>query len=233
MRIKAIRIAADFFAQDYRDIRLNTNKLKNMKTTEQRTVTLEVYDPAMCCSTGVCGPDLDDKLVAFANNAKWLKSLGIEVNRHNLGQEPDAFKANQEVIARLQSKGSGILPILVVNGAIVSEGKYPNREQLKELLNISAEPSLSKDTDQDLITEQVQELIALAASLASNCESLLKYHFEQAKDLDISNQNIAQTLQIALDVKQLPTENIVDVANKLLGVKKEESCGCAPGGSCC
>ncbi|MDZ7756834.1 arsenic metallochaperone ArsD family protein [Rhodohalobacter sp.] len=59
--------------------------------TDTKTV-LEVYDPAMCCSTGVCGPDVDDEIVDFANDVKWLKTQGVEVKRYNLGQEPEQFK---------------------------------------------------------------------------------------------------------------------------------------------
>ncbi|MDZ7717509.1 MAG: arsenic metallochaperone ArsD family protein [Balneolaceae bacterium] len=61
-------------------------------TTQTDTKTiLEVYDPAMCCSTGVCSPNVDDEIVSFANDVKWLKTQGVEVKRYNLGQEPEAF----------------------------------------------------------------------------------------------------------------------------------------------
>jgi alkylhydroperoxidase/carboxymuconolactone decarboxylase family protein YurZ len=95
---------------------------------------LEVYDPAMCCSTGVCGPDVDDALADFANDVKWLKSQGVEVIRYNLGQEPGKFKEQQAVLVRLKTDGSEVLPILAVNGQIVSEGGYPDRDRLMELL---------------------------------------------------------------------------------------------------
>ncbi|MDZ7720169.1 MAG: arsenite efflux transporter metallochaperone ArsD [Balneolaceae bacterium] len=77
--------------------------------TETKTL-IEVYDPAMCCSTGVCGPDVDDSLADFANDVKWLKSKGVEVKRYNLGQEPEAFKANPPVLTRLQKGGTEVLP---------------------------------------------------------------------------------------------------------------------------
>jgi hypothetical protein len=31
---------------------------------------LDVFDPAMCCSTGVCGPEVDPQLVQFAADAR-------------------------------------------------------------------------------------------------------------------------------------------------------------------
>jgi arsenite methyltransferase len=42
---------------------------------------IQVYDPAMCCSTGVCGPDVDPALVRFAADVKWLQERGVPVER--------------------------------------------------------------------------------------------------------------------------------------------------------
>lgn len=69
------------------------------------TQTLQVFDPAKCCSTGVCGPEVDTKLVQFAADFDWLKSLGIIVRRHNLSQNPAAFVENEPVKAALTEKG--------------------------------------------------------------------------------------------------------------------------------
>lgn len=99
---------------------------------ERETITMEVYDPAMCCSTGVCGPDVDDDLADFANDLKWLKTEGIEVKRFNLGQEPEVFKNNPMVLSRLQKEGTAVLPIIVVNGEPKSEGGYPDRATLTQ-----------------------------------------------------------------------------------------------------
>lgn len=96
---------------------------------------LEVYDPAMCCSTGVCGPEVDPALVAFAADLKWLAERGVEVVRHNLGQEPQAFAANPAVIKEMEA-GIDRLPIIVVDGRIVSTGIYPTRAQLAAKLGL-------------------------------------------------------------------------------------------------
>jgi hypothetical protein len=98
----------------------------------KKEISIEVFDPAMCCSTGVCGSDVDESLVEFANDVKWMKSNGVHVQRFNLGQEPEAFKMNSEVLSRLQKGGVEILPVILVNGDVVSEGGYPNRETLRE-----------------------------------------------------------------------------------------------------
>lgn len=100
---------------------------------------IDVYDPAMCCSTGVCGPEVDPQLVQFAADMKWVKEQGVDVQRHNLGQEPGAFMSNALVRRTLQSEGVGCLPLGVVEDTIVFRGGYPGRAELILLLAIGAE----------------------------------------------------------------------------------------------
>ena len=98
--------------------------------------TLEVFDPAMCCSTGVCGVDVDPALAQFAADLKWVEEKGVRVARHNLGQEPQAFAANPAVVKEMAA-GMDRLPLLAVDGHIVSTGMYPSRQQLAQKLGIS------------------------------------------------------------------------------------------------
>jgi len=100
--------------------------------------TLEIYDPAMCCSTGVCGPDVDPALVAFAADLKWVAEQGITVRRYNLGQEPQAFAANPAVVKEMEA-GMDRLPIVVLDGRIVSTGVYLSRQQLVAKLGLTNE----------------------------------------------------------------------------------------------
>lgn len=97
---------------------------------------LEVFDPAMCCSTGVCGVDVDPVLAQFAADLKWVEAHGVTVARHNLGQEPQAFAANPAVLKEMEA-GMDRLPILVVDGQIVTTGLYPSRPQLAQKLGIA------------------------------------------------------------------------------------------------
>jgi len=97
---------------------------------------LEVFDPAMCCSTGVCGVDVDPVLAQFASDLKWVEEHGMTVARHNLGQEPQAFAANAAVVKEMEA-GMDRLPIIAVDGHIVSTGMYPSRAQLAQKLGIA------------------------------------------------------------------------------------------------
>lgn len=100
--------------------------------------TLQIFDPAMCCSTGVCGLDVDTKLVRFAADLDWLKSRGVIVQRHNLSQNPAAFVENEPVKAALTEKGEAALPVLLVNGKVATTGRYPERGELASLLKLKA-----------------------------------------------------------------------------------------------
>ena len=99
--------------------------------------TLEVFDPAMCCSTGVCGVDVDPLLAQFAADLQWLAEQGVAVQRHNLGQEPAAFAANAAVMKEMEA-GMDRLPILLIDGHVSSTGLYPTRAQLAQKLGLNA-----------------------------------------------------------------------------------------------
>ncbi len=93
-------------------------------------VRVDVYDPAMCCSTGVCGPEVDPVLVAFAADLEWLAGQGVTVARHNLAQEPAAFVASTLVNQALADNGVECLPVVLVDGRLLTMGAYPSRDQL-------------------------------------------------------------------------------------------------------
>ena len=92
--------------------------------------TIQVYDKPMCCSTGVCGPQVDPVLPRFAADLAWLKSQGHQVERFNLAQQPAAFVQNSEVQQLLASHGTDCLPLITVDGRIVSRSEYPSRDML-------------------------------------------------------------------------------------------------------
>ena len=104
---------------------------------------LEVYDPAMCCATGVCGPDVDPALVAFAADLKWVAEQGVAVQRYNLGQEPQAFAANPAVIKEMEADIDR-LPIIVIDGRIVSTGVHLSRAQLAKKLELGTATSAAE-----------------------------------------------------------------------------------------
>lgn len=91
---------------------------------------LQVFDPAMCCSTGVCGAEIDPRLPQFAADLEWAASQGVEVARYNLAQEPDAFVANATVRDLIGRWGPSCLPLVLHDQKILTRGRYPSRAQL-------------------------------------------------------------------------------------------------------
>lgn len=96
--------------------------------------SVQVYDPAMCCSSGVCGPDVDPALVAVAGFLRQLGEHGVKVERFNLAQQPMAFVQNARVKALLQEKGADVLPLVFVDGELAREGGYPDEATRREWL---------------------------------------------------------------------------------------------------
>ena len=92
--------------------------------------TLQVFDKPMCCSTGICGPSVDPVLPKFAADLAWLKEQGAAVERYNLSQQPQAFVAHPDVTDAIREGNEQVLPMVRVDGVIVSKGVYPSREQL-------------------------------------------------------------------------------------------------------
>lgn len=91
--------------------------------------SIQVYDPALCCSTGVCGPDVDPVLPRIAAFLSQLASKGIKVERYNLAQQPMAFVMNPKVKALLDSGGVAVLPLVYIDDELVLKGSYPESEQ--------------------------------------------------------------------------------------------------------
>jgi hypothetical protein len=97
---------------------------------------LRIFDPPMCCSTGVCGPTLDPELARFSADLEWLRWQGVEVQRFNLAQQPGAFVEHAQVKQVLQARGNDALPLVMVDDHVAVEGAYPSRETLAALAGV-------------------------------------------------------------------------------------------------
>ncbi len=91
----------------------------------------------MCCDTGICGVDVDTALIEFASDIDWLQKNGVEVQRFNLAQEPAAFIGDPLIKAEINESGESCLPLLVLEGKIISRGVYPDRKQLQSWMGIT------------------------------------------------------------------------------------------------
>lgn len=104
---------------------------------------IQIYDPAMCCNSGVCGVDVDQQLVSFSGDVDWLKAQGGQIERFNLAQQPMAFAENVAVKDFLKRSGQEGLPLVLVDGEIALTGRYPRRAELARWAGISIMPVTS------------------------------------------------------------------------------------------
>lgn len=198
--------------------------------------TIEVFDPPMCCTTGVCGPEIDPTLVRVSMDLKWLQGQGVEVRRFNLAQEPTAFTKNTEVKRVLDETNGDGLPVVVVDGRVVSEGTYPTRQQWMELAGLNEKAGAGFDQQvaaveqPPMFDERVGELVALGAAIASNCEPCFRYHYRRATELGIANNDLIQAVDVALRVKDQPAQAMVRLARKHLLHDAAPAGGCCGGG---
>ncbi len=177
---------------------------------------VRVFDPAMCCSTGVCGPSVDPQLARFAADLDWLKAQGVSVERFNLAQQPAVFAEDQAVRSALETKGDLGLPLVKVNGDVRSSGVYPSREELAAWAGVHG-PAAS------LFTEAVAELVAIGAAIASNCEPCFTFHCDKARKLGVSDEDMSRAVTTAQNVKDAPAKAMSALAERYLRREKTAS----------
>ncbi len=95
-----------------------------------------IFEPAMCCGTGVCGPSVDPELLRVSTVLNNLKNKGILIERHNLSNNPQIFVENKELNEMLNKEGVEVLPVIMVNGIVVKTKGYPTDEEFCKLLGL-------------------------------------------------------------------------------------------------
>lgn len=96
---------------------------------------LIIYEGVMCCSSGVCGPEPDKKLIDFNNALRKLKNdEELNVVRASLSHDLAMFLDNKEIFQIVKENGPSVLPIVTLNGKIVSKRNYLTYEEIKQML---------------------------------------------------------------------------------------------------
>lgn len=99
---------------------------------------MSIYEPAMCCDTGLCGVSVNPELLRISTVLNALKKNGVAVNRFNLSSAPMAFVNNKTINIFINEKGVEELPVVMVDEKIVMTGRYPTNEELVTLLEVPA-----------------------------------------------------------------------------------------------
>jgi len=102
---------------------------------------LEIYEPAMCCSTGLCGVNVDSELLRVSTTIDALKKKGAIIERFNLTSAPKAFVDNKTVNEYINKNGAKALPVILVNGEIVKTKVYPTNEEFEKWCGIKLDGS--------------------------------------------------------------------------------------------
>ena len=103
--------------------------------TRTGTAVVELFDPPMCCPTGLCGPTLDQTLLDVNEMILVLQAEGVKVERYQMTSHPQAFLNNAEVMRLVREKQMAALPITVVRGKVVKAGAYPSLSEVRTHLN--------------------------------------------------------------------------------------------------
>lgn len=97
---------------------------------------MTIFEPAMCCSTGVCGPSVDQELLRVSTVINNLKNKGVIVERHNLSSNPQAFVDNKEINSIINNEGVAALPVTMVEGEVVKTKTYPTDQEFCSFLGL-------------------------------------------------------------------------------------------------
>lgn len=119
---------------------------------------IRIFEPAMCCATGLCGPSIDPELLRISTLLSSLKEKGIVVKRYNLASDPQAFAQNEAVKELLSKHGTAILPVTTSGDDVVLTGRYPTNQEVLAWLQVDAQAIGLKE-----------ETACCAAETASGC----------------------------------------------------------------
>ena len=107
---------------------------KQIVQTREKIVKIEIFDPPLCCPTGICGPTVDQTLINVNEMIASLQKDGIQVERYQMTSQPHAFLNNSEVMKLVQEKQMSALPITVIRNKVVRTGSYPTIAEINKIL---------------------------------------------------------------------------------------------------
>ena len=107
----------------------------DLLSSQVKAADVELFDPPMCCPTGMCGPTIDQTLLDVSEMILTLQRENLSVARYQMASHPNAFLSNPEVMKLVCEKQMEALPITVVHGKIIKAGGYPALDEIRAALN--------------------------------------------------------------------------------------------------
>jgi AhpD family alkylhydroperoxidase len=90
---------------------------------------------------------------------------------------------------------------------------------------------------ESIMNPSVRELVAIGAAIAANCEFCFKFHYDKARKLGVSREDMLSAVETAILVKNSPAKSIAELAEKYLKSAtppadeksqcQASSCGCS------
>jgi hypothetical protein len=114
---------------------MHTIPITDFRPQQIGTAEVEIFDPPMCCPTGLCGPTLDQTLLDLNEMILGLQGEGVQVARYQMMGHPQAFLNNADVMRLVREQQMAALPITVVRGKVIKVGEYPTLMEIKSNLN--------------------------------------------------------------------------------------------------
>lgn len=126
-------ISNDYIMPENLKIFYQNKKIKGDFITMKK---MSIYEPAMCCDTGICGVSVDPELLRISTVLNALKKNGIAIDRFNLNSAPMAFVNNKVINNFINEKGVDGLPAVMLDDEIIITGRYPSNEEIISFLDI-------------------------------------------------------------------------------------------------
>lgn len=99
---------------------------------------IQIFEPAMCCSTGLCGVCVDPELLRLSTVLNTLSQKGIVIKRFNLSSAPAEFITNQVINEFIMKNGAEKLPAILVDDKVEICGRYPTNAEFERWLDLPA-----------------------------------------------------------------------------------------------
>jgi AhpD family alkylhydroperoxidase len=90
--------------------------------------------------------------------------------------------------------------------------------------------SVTEKESSSVYSAAVDELVAIGAAIACNCEPCFKYHFREALNQGVSRGDVALAVATARKVKEHIAEQVLKTAGEQLAAAREAG---PQSGSCC
>lgn len=129
---------------------------------------IRIFEPAMCCATGLCGPSIDPELLRISTLLSSLKEKGIVVERYNLTSHPQVFAQNEAVKELLSKHGTAILPVTISGDDVVLTGRYPKNQEVFAWLQVDAQAIGLKEESACCATETASGCSCSAAGCVAD-----------------------------------------------------------------